>query len=291
MTRLKPSSKNLVKTALLSFSFIFCIILSGCQNPAITPSFKEENIPDIIKQMCKDEYGLDVATERRDNTLWIYAPFTKILDKEYGIKEGKVLDEQMTDKLRNILTALGRVILSADNAPDFFALWSSDINMGMDYIIIGNILDLKKAYAESIPFDELNKRYLMKFEMNPAAINDKTGQHAQFYSIKMQDFLAQQMVQRIAMQFQKDKLKKYFKLDKIDGIFANDTFILEYAVTELLKPEKSADALNEILNAVAQCIKNYDFQDFSRVEITNLVTRKKTTLSKVEIFTRPSSND
>ena len=281
----------MVKPALLLFNLIFFISLSGCQNPALEPSFKEENIPYTVKQICKDEYQLDVVTERKDNTLWVYVPFAKILDKEYGIKEGKVLDEQMSDKLRNILTTVGRVILSSNKAPEFFAVWSSDINIGMDYIIIGNILDLKKAYAESIPFTELNKRYLMKIDMNPEAIRDTTGQHLKFYDIRMRDFITQQIVQRVSFEFQSENLKKYFRLEKIDGIFDSDAFILEYSAIPLLKPDKPINALDEILNIAAYCIKAYDFWDFSRVEVTNLITRDKIVLNKLEIFARQLPTD
>ena len=137
---------NSVKAALLLFSFFLYLNLSGCQN-SLEPTFKEEDIPELVKQILKDEYKLDVITERTETTLWIYVPLPKILDKDYGVKEGKFFDEEMTDKLRNILSTVGRVVLSSNKAPEFFALWASDINIGLDYIIIGNVLDIKKSYG------------------------------------------------------------------------------------------------------------------------------------------------
>ncbi len=286
MMRLKLSSRNLIKSALLLFSFFLFINLSGCQNPP-EPTFKEGDIPYLVKQICKDEYKLDVITERTQTTLWIYIPLQKILDKEYGKKEGKILDEEMTDKLRNILTTVGRVVLSADNAPEFFALCSSDINIGLDYIIIGNVLDIKKSYAGSIPFTEVNKRYVMKFTVNPEAVQDTAGRHLKFYNVTMPDFIAQQIVQRISVEFQGESLKKYFKAEKVDGIFNNDAFILEYTIKPLAKPDKPIDAMKEILDTVTYCVKIYDFQDFSRVEITDLVTQNKVVLNKADILARP----
>jgi len=287
MMRLKLSSRISVKAALLLFSFFLYINLSGCQN-SLEPSFKEEDIPELVKQICKNEYKLDVITQRSETTLWIYVPLTKILDKDYGIKEGKILDEEMTDKLRNILNTVGRVVLSSDNAPEFFALWASDINLGLDYILVGNVLDIKKAYAESLPFTELNKRYVMKFSVNPQAIQDTLGQHMKFYNIRLPDFLAQQMVQRISAEFQGEGLKKYFKVEKIDGIFNNDAFILEYSIKPLLSPDKTIDVTKEILSTITYCVKIYDFQDFSRVEINDLVTQEKLVLNKAAILAGPT---
>ncbi len=277
---------NSVKFALLLFSFFLYINLSGCQD-SLAPTFKEEDIPHLVKQICKDEYKLDVITQRSETTLWIYVPLAKILHKDYGKKEGAFFDEELTDKLRNILSTVGRVVLSSNNAPEFFALWSSDINIGLDYIIIGNVLDIKKAYAESLPFTELNKRYVMKFTVNPEAVQDTVGRHLKFYSIRLPDFLAQQMVQRISVEFQGEGLKKYFKVEKIDGIFNNDAFILEYSIKPLAKPDKTIDVTKEILSTITYCIKIYDFQDFSRVEINDLVTQEKLVLNKAAILAGP----
>ncbi|PIP19986.1 MAG: hypothetical protein COX40_07195 [Candidatus Omnitrophica bacterium CG23_combo_of_CG06-09_8_20_14_all_40_11] len=277
----------MVKSALLFFSLFLYVNLSGCQD-SLEPSFKEKDIPYHVKQICKDEYKLDVITQRSETTLWIYLPLAKILDKDYGVKEGKIFDEEMTDKLRNILNTVGRVFVSSDKAPEFFALWASDINIGLDYIIIGNVLDIKKAYAESIPWTEINKRYVIKLSVNPEAIQDTIGRHLKLYNIRLPDFLAQQMVQRISVEFQGEGLKKYFKVEKIDGIFNNDAFILEYSIKPLVKPDKPIDVMKEVLNTVTYCLKIYDFQDFSRVEITDLVTQDKIVLNKAAIWENPT---
>jgi len=286
MMRLKLSSRNLVKTALLLFSFSLYLNLSGCQN-SLEPTFKEEDIPYLVKQICKDEYKLDVITERTETTLWVYAPLAKILDKDYGVKEGKIFDEGMTDKLRNILSTVGRVVLSSNNTPEFFAIWASDITIGLDYILIGNVLDIKKSYAGSLPFTELNKRYVMKFNVNPEAVEDTVGRHLKLYNVRFPDFLTQQMIQRISADFQREGLKKYFKVEKIDGIFNNDAFVLEYSIKPLAKPDKTIDVMKEILNTITHCIKIYEFQDFSRLEINDLVTQEKAVFNKAAVLAGP----
>jgi len=95
------------------------------------------------------------------------------------------------------------------------------------------------------------------------------------------------MVQRISIKLQGEDFKKYFKLEKEDGIFNRDTFILEYSIKPLIKQDKTADVMKEILDTVTYCIKIYDFKDFQRLEITDLVTQKQTILNKAEILARP----
>jgi len=283
--RLKLSLKNLIKAALLFNLLIFLISFSGCQNE-LESTYKEKDIPFIVKKICKEEYGLEVTTQRMPTTLWIYAPLKQILDKEYGIKEGKLFDPEMLDKLRNILTTIGRVLISSDNTPDFFALTASDINLGVDYTIIGNTLDIKKSYANFIPWTEANRRYVIRLALEPKAIGDSTGEHLTAYDVQLPDFLAEQMAQRIAAKFQEEEWKKYFKVDKAQGKFANNGFSIEYSISQGGLPDKKIDIKTEILNIIAYCIKTYEFKDFAQVELTDLTKQDKLILGRAVIEAR-----
>ena len=159
MTKSKLFLKSSAKSALL-FS-LFLINFLGCSSE-IKPTYQENDIPHLVKKICKEEYNLDVTTFRTSTTLWVYAPLEKILHKDYGVDKDKIFDEDMIEKLRNILTTTGRVLISADKAPSFYALVASDVNIGIDYIIIGNVVDIKKSYSGFIPWMEANRRYLVK---------------------------------------------------------------------------------------------------------------------------------
>lgn len=285
MMRLKLFLRNLVKPALL-FNLLICIIFAGCKGQ-IEPTYKEENLTSLVKQICKDEYNLDVITARTSTTLWVYAPLSKILHKDYGKKEDKIFDEEMVDKLRNILTTIGRVLVSSERTPEFFVLVASDINIGLDYTIFANVLDIKKSYAGFTPFTETQKRYVIKFGLAPEAIQDTTGRHLKIYDIRLPDFLAQQIAQRIASLFQADELNKYFKVERSEGLFNNGTFIFAYSIREILRPEKNINVMKEILKTITYCIKTYEFEGFSSLEITDLLTQDKLVLSRQEIWVRP----
>ncbi|MBU3959049.1 MAG: hypothetical protein KKE91_04240 [Candidatus Omnitrophica bacterium] len=284
---LRPSLKNVEKPALLFnlalFSIIISLSLSACSCP-IEPTYKEEDIPSAVKQICKDEYNLEVINKRTPTTLWIYIPLSKILDKDYGIVENKIFDQELTDKLRKILNAVSRVLISSDHTPEFFVLLSSDITMGLDYTIAGCVEDIKKSYAGVIPWTEANRRYVVKLNLSPEAIGDETGKHLPLYDIRMGDFLAEQIAQRIGERFQEEGLKQYFKIEKSQGAFYNNSFIFEYSMEYLSQPEIKINIFQEILDIVTYCIKTYEFKDFSGLEIADLITEDRLILNQAEVL-------
>ncbi|MDO8661891.1 MAG: hypothetical protein Q7K98_01545 [Candidatus Omnitrophota bacterium] len=284
MMKSKPSLKILVKSALLLVSA--AIILSGCSGK-IEPTYKEKDIPYLIKKICKEEYNLDVTTQRTNATIWIYAPLNKILSKDYGIKEDKIFDEEIMDKMRNIITTIGRVLISSDNTPDFFVFLASDIKLGIDYTMIGNVLDIKKSYADFIPWTEANRRFVNKFKLSPESIGDTSGFHFVPSDIKLEDFLSEQIAQRIGSRFQDEELKSYFKVDKSEGKFSDGIFSFEYSVTQTAKPKKPIDIKNEALKIISYCLKTYEFTNFSGVTLMDLNTRHKLDLNKKAVLTQP----
>lgn len=287
--RSKLYLKNSIKPVLLfNLIFLFLLFLSGCDN-SIKPTYKEDDIPFLVKKICKEEYKLDVVTIRSATTLWIYAPLPKILHKEYGAKDDKIFDEEMMEKMRNILTTVGRVLISSDNAPEFFALLVSDINIGLDYTIIGSALDIKKSYSGFIPWTESNRRYVTRAKINPAAINDTTGEHLEVMDIYLPDFLAEQIAGRIGGRFQEGALKGSFKVEKTDGVFKDDKFIFEYSINQTRPLKNKIDFKNEILNIAAYCIKTYEFKDFSAVELKNLLNSEDTIVGKDFIWSDPAN--
>ena len=285
MTKSKPSLKILARPALLLVSVI-AILLSGC-SPKIEPTYKEKDIPYLIKKICKEEYSLEITTQRAGSTIWIYAPLNKILSKDYGVKEDKIFDEEVLDKMRNIITTIGRVLISSDNTPDFFVFLASDIKLGIDYTMIGSVLDIKKSYADFIPWTEANRRFVNRFKVSPESIGDTSGFHFVPYDVKLEDFLAEQIAQRIGSKFQDEELKNYFKIDKSEGKFSDGVFSFEYSITQTNKPKQAIDIKNEALNIIAYCLKTYEFTGFSGVTLTDLKTQNRLDLNKTAVLARP----
>ena len=283
MTKSRRFSKNLARFAL--FNLLSVTLLFGCQ-ANIEPTYKEKNIPSLVKKICKEEYNLDVTTFRTDTTLWIYAPTEKILHKDYGVIKDKIFDEEMWDKLRNILTTIGRVLISSDNTPEFYALTISDIKQGVDFAMIGNVLDIKKSYAGFIPPTESNRRYVHLFKLVPEAVGDTKGGHIEPYNITLPDFLAEQIAQRIGAIFQEEGMKNYFKVEKSVGGFSKNVFFFAYSMQKTSPPPKPVDIKEMMLDTIAYCLQTYEFKDFDGVVITDLTTRDRTDVSRGLILSR-----
>lgn len=267
---------------------MLAFLLLGCQ-AEIKPTYKEEDIPFHIRQICKEEYGLDVVVNRTGDTLWIYAPLIKLFHEKFGIEKDKIFAEEVKEKLINILTSIGRVVLSADGAPEFFYLVFSDIELGIDYGLIGYVLDTKKFYAGFIPYTEADKRYVVKFLADPKIIGDRTGEHLKKYDIKFTDFLVDQIVQRISVKFQSQSWKDSFKVDAIQGEYKDGAFSFSYKIENTLLLDKPVNIEEEILKVIAYCLGTYEFEDFSEVTLTDLssgshVVVGRIALDKIKVF-------
>jgi hypothetical protein len=232
---------------------------------------------------------LGVHTFRTPTTLWIYAPTTQLLHKEYGLKEDKVFDEQFMDRWRYIMTTIGRVLISSDNTPQFYVLYFADTVIGLDYAIVGSVLDIQKSYAGAIQWPEANRRYVIKGRNAPEAIGDTAGAHLQPYDIRMQDFLAEQIAQRIAGAFQEEDMKKYFAVDKSDGAFRDQKFIFEYAIRQTATPPSPVDIHAKVFEIITYVIQTYEFKDFYWVEILDEVTKERFEVSGTMIWARPKN--
>jgi len=125
------------------------------------------------------------------------------------------------------------------------------------------------------------------FNVSPMAVGDKTGAHLVVYDIKWPDFLAEQITQRIGNQFQGENLNKYFKINKLQGIFNKNAFIFEYSIEKSSSPPQKIDIQQEIVKIVSFCLKTYEFKNFSLVEIRDLLTRENVILSRAQVWATP----
>jgi hypothetical protein len=262
------------------------ILFAGCFSSDFSPSYKEAEIGINIQKICLEECKLKVIPLKAGNTLWIYAPQQRILHAQFGKVADKVFDEELIDKVRNILNSISRVCLSADKSPEFFVLALSDINLGLDYSLTANISDIKRSTAGGVPWTEANKRYVINFELAPNAVGDQTGEHLKIFDIKMADFLSLQIAQRVRMFFQDSEVKKAYTLKEADAAFKYNKFIFNYSVVRISEPKEKIDIAQEILNIITYCFKTYEFKDFEEVEIRDLLGDQSSFYQRGDILSR-----
>ncbi|MDP3142773.1 MAG: hypothetical protein Q8N14_02345 [Candidatus Omnitrophota bacterium] len=286
MMRLKPFSKNSVKPA-LPFSLILITIFIFACSSEIPPTYKKEEIPNFIKKICKEEYSLNVTTRVVGNTLWVYAPITRIIDKDYAVTKDKFFDDDMNDKLRKIMTSIGRVLISSDRAPEFYCLIISDIEeRGLDYTLIGNVIDIKKSYAGFIPWAETNRRYVRKLENAPLALGDTEGKHIKPYDINLPEFIASQIAQRIEDRFREDDLKYQHQVNIVEARFTPTTLVINADIKKQdmrIITSQNDYLTKEVLKIIASVTRAYDFSNFSSVEINDSQNGKSTIINRTTV--------
>jgi hypothetical protein len=296
MTKLKPYSRNLVKRGLLLLNlFIISCLISSCSY-STTPTYLKENIDEAVKDICRNEYKLDVKTKLVGSTLWIYLPLENIVVKsdkpekyverfliennktdlqkevlkiEYLIRPIKEqekyqdlnYDKKVMERINNIWQALRRVLFSMEESkrggPQFFCLVVADIKNGFQIKEVFYYLDIKKVSYGFISRDEYQHRTIQDTEVLPGIVGDKEGLHLNYRDISLEEFIVAQIQHRIRLKFQRPEIGKNADIDK------------------------------EILKIIVYTIKTYEFKDFSSVELNNLFTNNKIVLNQAAIWARP----
>src|SRR3989338_868214 len=71
MMKLRQSLKSSVRAGLNLF--IIALLISGCSS-STAPTYQVSDIEKSIRDICKNEYKIDVVVKLTGRTLWIYIP-------------------------------------------------------------------------------------------------------------------------------------------------------------------------------------------------------------------------
>jgi len=160
--------------------FFLCAVFSlanGCM-----PSYPKETLEQSLKQICKDEYGVDhVQVKTAGKTIGVYLPLDELFstDIEGILASGKVkniasfmqLSPKAMDKVEDVLFSTSRVILSTDKPLDFYILKAIDTeSTGISLILVGYVPDIKRVRFWDIPRSEYRKRVLHDLQVNYVVI-------------------------------------------------------------------------------------------------------------------------
>jgi len=257
---------------------LIALLLSGCLS--IEPTYNKEKLVESITVLCKSEYSVEPRVWLLGECVWIYLPLSRLITKDLD------WDKENTEKINKVMMGTSRVLLSMKPRPQFLVFIASDTEeYGLDYISISWIPDIVKYQLQFISRDEFGRRHVTKIKENSAAIGDLNGDHIDKKEIKLPDFLAAQIAQRINNKFTLDpKLKGYFEVKDAYGIFQEDTFLIHADVKQTKPlPQGSIDIQEEMNKIIAYVIREYDFKDFLLVKIENPATGENTSYSRLAL--------
>lgn len=140
-----------------------------------------------------------------------------------------------------------------EHPPEFFVITIADIKSGIKMTQTFHYLDFKQSMTEAMPQEEFMKRRLSELTGNPAIVDDKAGKHIDHVATKWPDFIARQIEHRV-------------------------TF--KYSQSSIPPAEDPAD---EVLNAVKDATRAYNFNDFGAVKLVILPEGKERLIGRAEL--------
>lgn len=266
--------KSVRKILLFSIPIIFLLSCS------ISPTYSRKDIDKVIKNICKEEFDLDVGAWGVGDTTWIYAHFEKLLD------ENNQFDKAVTENIRKIFLSLRRVILSIEKPPKFYCFVASDIKeMGADLYYIGFIPDMIKLQMNLISLNESQEREVFFNFLNPQAIGDNEGKHIQKYDITMGEFISYLVKQSIERKFTAPEVKDNFQVNDLRAYYLNGKLGIIFDIMIKEYKEGLPEPFEEAKKAVKKFLKIYDSSgDIVEIEIFDTFNKKRRFYSRGALF-------
>ena len=257
--------KNAAKSLIIS---LFLIVSISC---SINPTFSRKNIEKIIEKMCRNEFNIYVTAFLQGETIWIYAPFNNLINKD------GTYNKKTQEKIRNIFLSLRRTVLSMDKPPKFFVFVASNIvNTGLDIYQIGFIPDIVKFGLGVISQKEFWERIVYLPIKNTDALGDTKGYHVTMYDITMGDFITYLVIQKINRTFYDKKIKKYVNIRVINGNYVQGKSTIITDIEPINKKVDVPDAFDVAKDAILNYLTTY--KEFSpkiySIEIKDKYTGK-----------------
>lgn len=248
---------------------LFLSALSGC-GPKYT--YPAANVPESIENITKNENKLDVEARVVGKTVGAVFYIDDILDDKGQIPK------DVHEKMGQIMQAVTRVALSTDLPLDFCVVVIRDRAHQNELVITRSLEDTKRANSDAIGVEESINRTLFgqsKYQATP------DGQESIFVlkDVKQESFLAEQIAQRIRLNFAKGELKEDPSQQSFvlaDGLFdsAADSRRFRFAVLSLKSTEPGETVLT-VFRTVNEVLAGYKFNDFKEVEILDYLNRQK----------------
>ncbi|MBF0253367.1 MAG: hypothetical protein HQL29_06070 [Candidatus Omnitrophica bacterium] len=264
-----------------------CVIVCALHMTSCMPSYPKEKLPEMIKEIFRIEYKMDVDVAIEGGTLGIYHPMEGLLDVNMSIST------EAWDQISNLILVASRVVLSTDADIKFYCVIAQDVRLPeLQVVIIKYVDDVKHGMYRSIGRDESFKRTLFNINLTPQAkkersvesIFDKLGLEEdvresvlkEFFrspptkisdigfwrgtfflkEIMLPEFLAEQISNRIKLDFREEQtLGSTFSFQSSEGYFEKDVtnenfFDIRFKIFDKVIPIKSIEAREEKIEKI-----------------------------------------
>ncbi len=274
-----------MRTALWSWLLIGWLVgslVTGCS----APSYRTEQVPQAIQQICTKDYKLQVSAKRVGETVAVHLQHAGILEQQ----DGQIrLAASANEVLGNAIEVIHRVLLSSDNPHGFYLFLVSDPSIPGVYLMMVRYLDdVKRVHANSITPTEFFSRTILQLQpANPPLTN--LSQVA-LHDITLEQFLSWQLAKRI-----QDRLTEHTQQQGLShvsvgpcvGEFKNGEFAFTLNVIPetggTLSPEMVDQVFQEATTLIAKVLSAYHFDRFQAIRLIHPSTGRNLQLPKNQL--------
>ena len=266
---------RLLFSALFLLSSPFFLLVSGCGPQYTYPS---QSVPKSIEDLCQKEFKISAQARVVGKTVGALVYVDELIDKKGQIPK------EVHEVMGQVVQVVTRVALSTDLPIDFCTTVIRDRVQANELVITRALDDTKRANADAIGIEEsMNRTLFGQSKFQP----DKDGQSVFILKeVKMEDFLSEQIVQRIRFNFakeSKDEAGQAFVL--VDGVFQEEEGRRNFRFSVIaLKAENPRDLILNIFKTTNTVLEGYKYTDFDVVEIQDYLNRQKLVVEKQTIL-------
>jgi len=242
------------------------VFLAGCGSKFTYPA---NGVPKSIEKICRDEFQIDATARIVGKTVGALLYVRSIVDPK-----GQIASE-VHDKMGKVMQTVTRVALSTDLQVDYCVVVIRDTSQGNELTIVRALEDTKRANADAIGIEESINRTL--FQQGRTQPNLSNGKNFVLKEIKTENFIAEQIAQRIRFGFAKDPKDSANKpLNLVDGAFHEEhgKRIFRFSLIAL-KLDRSHQNILNVFRTVNEVFAGYQFASFDELEVNDYLNREK----------------
>jgi len=237
---------------------------------SVSPTYSRKDIETAIYNLCKQEFNIDVKVWELGDTIWVYFPFEKIVNKE-----GTEFNEEFSEKMNNIILSLRRIILSMDKRPQFYTFVASDINAGFDLYFVWYVEDLVRLETGYISRGEFQERQGYLYALDSKAIGDTQGEHISRHNITIGEFVSYLIKQNIENKFLAEGTKDKFQINDLRAKYSEGKIEINFDIEIKKYEEGLLSPFDEALKNAKKFLKIYNYpQEIREVVITDTFNKK-----------------
>jgi hypothetical protein len=267
MCRDKPQALTTVewRRPALALGLALFLCASGC-GPKYT--YPADTVAESVETISMKDHKLSVTARVVGKTLGAVYYVENLIDDKGQIPK------DVHETMGQIMQAVTRVALSTDLEIEFCVVVLRDrVNLN-ELTVTRSLEDTKRANSDALGIEESINRTLF----GQGKYQAPQGAEPPFVlkEVKMENFLAEQIAQRIRFGFMKDVKEETAQqpLVLVDGMYDRDAKRFRFSVLSL-KPAEPKETVLEVFHTINFVLAGYKFEAFSEIEILDYLNRQK----------------